>query len=248
MVNQRGVLFEADDAQGYNPFQPTRYWRFLRAVDRRRLDYNAAVLTRLDPAALDLLGVRAVVARSERPPESGDARVAVAGRWALYGRANAPPRAQAFTAWRAAGSSDAALAAVTPPGFVPERGLVVEGMPSRRGPAGSVPVRVVSSGVDTMTLTVTVPAEAVVLVRAAFDPGWRARVDGRTAPVVPADFIDLGVTVPAGRHTVHLTYQDRGIGWGLAGSLVFVVGLAGAAVALRRRSRPDREPDPSVRS
>jgi hypothetical protein len=232
------MLFDARDAQGYNPFQLTRYWQYLRAVDRTSLDYNAAVLTRLDPAALDLLGVRALVARSAEPPEPGDAPAVVAGRWALYRRSAAPPPAEAFTAWTGARSSRLSLRAVTSPGFDPERTLVVEGMPTRRGPSRSVPVRVISSGAGSMKLAVTVPTEAVVLVRTTFDEGWRAAVDGRPVPVVPADFLDQGVVVPAGRHTVDLTYEDRGIAWGLAGSLTFVLVLAGAAVVLRRRSLP----------
>jgi uncharacterized membrane protein YfhO len=87
-----------------------------------------------------------------------------------------------------------------------------------------------------MTLAVRASSEALVLVRTTFDPGWRATVDGRPAPVVPADFVDLGMAVPAGRHTIEVVYRDRAVAWGLAGSLAFILALAGAAVALRRRS------------
>src|SRR5439155_4052402 len=112
MVNQRGMLFDAPDAQGYNPFQLARYWRYVRAVDATRIDYNAAVLTRLSRSALDLLAVRSIVASEVSPPESGDRAVATSGRWALFDRGEHPTIAQAFTSWAPARSADQALSRV----------------------------------------------------------------------------------------------------------------------------------------
>ena len=43
------------------------------------------------------------------------------------------------------------------------------------------------------------------MVRRAFHPLWRARVDGREAAVEPVDLVLLGVAVPAGEHRLELT-------------------------------------------
>jgi hypothetical protein len=239
-VNQRGMLFAAPDAQGYNPFQLGRYWRFVRAVDVRPIDYNAAVFTRLSPLALDLLAVRDVVAPVGRPPEPGDHAVAHAGRWALYRRTASPPMAQVFAFWRVTDSSDGALARVLAPGFDPQRSAVVEAAPppppagtSRGGVATPVGYR--ATGTSSATLAVSTRTRALVLVRTPFTPGWTATVDGRPAPVLAADYLDQAVVVPPGRHTLVLRYRDPWIARGLTGSGVAVALLLGAWIVVWRR-------------
>ena len=37
-------------------------------------------------------------------------------------------------------------------------------------------------------------------------PGWKATVDGRSAPIVRTDQLLRGVVLPAGAHTVEFTY------------------------------------------
>jgi len=86
-------------------------------------------------------------------------------------------------------------------------------------------------------VTVRTAVPAIVLVRNSFDAHWHATVDGRPAPVLPADEIDQAVPVPAGRHTVVLTYRDASIGFGMLGSAVALAALLGTAVWRRRRDR-----------
>ena len=73
-----------------------------------------------------------------------------------------------------------------------------------------------------------------------FDRNWRARVDGRPAPLLQVDDLLQGVVVPAGRHTVDLTYHDGAIGEGLAVSAVAWAALLAAWAWLRRRERRRR--------
>jgi hypothetical protein len=90
---------------------------------------------------------------------------------------------------------------------------------------------------------VDAPGPAVVLVRNLFDPNWHATVDGRPARVLPTDFVDQGVPVPPGHHTVVLTYDDPWVGYGAAGSALSIVLLLGLALVLDRRPGA-REPTP----
>jgi uncharacterized membrane protein YfhO len=78
---------------------------------------------------------------------------------------------------------------------------------------------------------------AVVVVRNAWDPNWRATVDGRPEPVLAADGVVQGIAVPAGRHTIELRYHDPTIGWGMLAAALGLVVLLGGAVLLRRRAR-----------
>ena len=84
------------------------------------------------------------------------------------------------------------------------------------------------------TIEVETSGPALLLAGDRFDPGWRATVDGQPAGVIAADFVALGVPVPAGRHQVSLRFRPRGLREGVA------VALAAAALLLLAawRARP----------
>jgi hypothetical protein len=48
---------------------------------------------------------------------------------------------------------------------------------------------------------------SLVVVADAYFPGWKARVDGKPAPVLKADGAFLGVAVGPGQHTIELSYH-----------------------------------------
>ena len=62
-----------------------------------------------------------------------------------------------------------------------------------------------------------------------FDPGWSATVDGRPAPIRPADLTFRAVYLAAGSHRVAFTYRPAGF---LAGLILTGFGLAIAVVLL----------------
>jgi hypothetical protein len=70
-----------------------------------------------------------------------------------------------------------------------------------------------------------------------FDPSWRATVDGKSAPVLRAQYTLLAVPLPAGARTVELAYVSHAYAQGRAITLGALVLLAGIVVAdnLRRR-------------
>jgi uncharacterized membrane protein YfhO len=92
-------------------------------------------------------------------------------------------------------------------------------------------------GPQAAVVRVQTPAPALVLIRNPYDPDWHATVDGRAAPIAPADYLMQGVMVPAGTHTIALAYDDPWIGYGLLGSAIAVALLAGAGVYGRKRER-----------
>jgi len=73
-------------------------------------------------------------------------------------------------------------------------------------------------------------------------PGWQARVDGKSAPVLRADYAFQAIAVPAGRSTVDLRFRPRSLYIGAAlsvlGLLVIAacIGLPGLVRRWRRRS------------
>jgi hypothetical protein len=67
-----------------------------------------------------------------------------------------------------------------------------------------------------------------VRVLESFDPGWTATVDGRAAPVLPANGFEMAVPVGSGSHVVRLRYETPGRmtgDWLSLASLLMLAGL-----------------------
>ncbi|HEX9122387.1 MAG TPA: hypothetical protein VF984_03370 [Actinomycetota bacterium] len=266
LANQRSVLLNLQDVAGYNPTELRRFWTFVRAADPKSIRYNVAFLYRASSLTFDLLQVRWVIGRPDQaPPGAAVARFDVgSARWVLppgsegrvpliparregsyelYEVEDAPPRASVVPAWSVVSSPSAALAAVTAQGFDPSRHVVLEGspsLPSQAGagePGGEGTALYRPTGAHSAEVDVTTPEAAVVLVRDSYDEDWHATVDGRSVEIIPGDYVDQAIPVPAGRHTIELTYDDPSIGQGLVGSGVALAALAVLAVVLRRRER-----------
>ncbi len=94
LANQRAVLFELEDVQGYSSVQLRRYWSFVRAVTPRRIAYNTGVFLDLPQVVLDLLQVNGLVGRAARRPDLPlPARPQAAeGLWELYKLGRPIPR------------------------------------------------------------------------------------------------------------------------------------------------------------
>ncbi|MGH2681992.1 MAG: YfhO family protein, partial [Actinomycetota bacterium] len=260
-ANGRAMLFGLEDAQGYNPVQLLRYWAFVRAANEVPIDYNASVFVDLTGAVRELLQVDLAAARTGRPPFAGARALGVGGGWTAYELPDPTERASVVSDWTLAADPEAALRTVLDPGFDPSTRVVLEQDPGISPsidapgdvarPSGTARYR--SLGPQSVRVDVEAAGPAILVIRNPFDPGWRATVDGRPAPVLVADGFLHAVPVPAGRHTVVLSYDDPWIGYGLAGSALSLAALLGASVWARaqRRRRPGgrfrspRPPPPS---
>jgi len=82
----------------------------------------------------------------------------------------------------------------------------------------------------------------LLVVAAAWDPGWSASVDGRPLPVVRVNHASMGIPIGAGFHRVELRHRARGLSAGLALAAIASVLLA-FAVVRGRRARVDPSPN-----
>jgi hypothetical protein len=123
-------------------------------------------------------------------------------------------------------AGDAALLALGDPAFDPSAEVLLEaGLPSRPAwKAGTARLR--EGRADLLRFETEGPGAGYLVVLDAFDPGWKAAVDGRAAPVRRANVLFRAVEVPAGRHVVEMRYRPAVVGWGVA------VSALGAAVLL----------------
>jgi hypothetical protein len=239
------MLLGLEDVNGYNPVQPIRYWRFIREVNGspevgpRKMKYNKTQLLHPSERVLDLLDVGWIV-RNAREHVRPEWTLAVReGRWALYRRPT-PPRASVIGGWTVARGPDQALDTVVDDGFDPRTDLVLEGDPGiEAGASEEIGVaRLRWRSPSSASIDVTADRPGVLLIRNAFDPHWRATIDGEPGEVLPADYVFQGVPIPAGHHVVELAYDDPWIRWGLIISTLAVGLVLALAFVLARHRRP----------
>lgn len=177
-----------------------------------------------NPTHPPLFGVRYVIFPQGWTPPPGATRIAQSGRHILYEYPDvdyvslvdtvAPIAANRDDIGRQMASFlDSGLPGL---GYIPT--VAYAGRPAARPTLGanreprSSPGRVLSSfssitdGVFGATVDATRPS--VLMVKASFDPGFRALVDGREVPVQMVAPAFVGVPVPPGRHDVFVTYQS----------------------------------------
>jgi hypothetical protein len=139
----------------------------------------------------------------------------------------------------------AAFTALGEASFDPAREAILPadpgGVPGPCGPAGSA--RVVSLRGDRARIEVEADRPALVVMADAYDPGWRASVDGREAPVLRANVAFRAVVVPSGRHVLVLVYRPWSVRAGLAISAVALLSLGlftlrGSVAGRRGRAAP----------
>ena len=245
MANARAMLFGLQDAQGYNPVQLDRYWSYVHAVSRRPLAYNTSIFDEPSSATRDLLQVGQVIVRDQHGLVPC-CLVAREGQWLLFGSSAGVPGATVMSSWQVVPGKDASLRAVAAQDFDPSASAILEedpGLGPVRASSGAT-ARYTSSGPQSAEVTVDAPSPAVVLVRIPFARHWRAMVDGRAVRILPADHFLMGIPVAGGRHRIELAYDDPWIGYGVLGSVFFILEMlvaswpawrAGVARTLSRR-------------
>jgi Bacterial membrane protein YfhO len=249
LVMERGSLFGIHDVLGYNPIQFPRYWTYIRAISRRPLVYNSAVIgwPTLDSARL--LNVRYLIVADGSSPRVPGTIVAHADGYELVQVMGWEPRVSVVPSWGVVPTQQQALLLVTAP-FDPAGSAILESSPG----IVAAPQPSASTGTATyeeadpehVTVTVDAASPSIAVVRTAYDPGWSATVDGHPAAVMPTDYLLQGIPVTAGHHVIQLTYHDPKVIHGLeAGAVVWILLLGSIPVAMvtERRRRAAREPD-----
>ena len=264
LVNNRATLFGLDDAQGYVTVHLARYEEFIAALNGREQQYREANIheSGLNSPLLDLLSVRYIIIPADIPHERRDLQQLVRDHPTAYQdtqvrvleNEEALPRAwlvhEAQQVER--GNALPLLAAGT---LDPRRIALLEtALPPLEKPGDSAAdrVNIVEYQPDLMRLDVETRASGLLVLSEAYDPAWKAMVDGMPAQVYVVDHVLRGVAVPAGKHVVELRYASRWLLVGVVisvGTSIVLLSLGGLALwrtGARRGSRVEKTELPTV--
>ncbi|MEO6325764.1 MAG: hypothetical protein ABIT01_13995 [Thermoanaerobaculia bacterium] len=121
--------------------------------------------------------------------------------------------------------------------FVTTQATVVPFAPFALASARVTATRETSS---TATLDVESSGQAFLVAAVTRHKYWRATIDGRDAPLLPANVAYQGLVVPAGRHRIELRYRNPLVVWGGVFSLLALLSACAVAVWPRRARTPDQ--------
>jgi hypothetical protein len=254
VVNDTALLYGLSDVRGYDPPQPTlRFFRLWFAVNPGQREWQSLSMPGISTGGLQVasvLGARYVVTNpgAKLPPSRNPAfsalRPVYAGKDAtVFVNERAVPRAMVAPAVQVTADEAATRARITQRSFDPRREVVVER--DQPGVAavgdGGAPVHgtatVARETNSSVTLSAMLSRRGLVVLNDDFTDGWSVTVDGRAAPAVHVNDVMRGVIVGPGRHTVVWRYRVPGLAAGAILSLVSLVALLGAGVALVVRRR-----------
>ncbi|OGG01340.1 hypothetical protein A2Z33_02920 [Candidatus Gottesmanbacteria bacterium RBG_16_52_11] len=228
-----------DSPAGYDPLYPGTYGEFISSVWEGRVIENAeqfrsdAVLPPVfgsDPAltsrvsrAIDALNVTCIIGRS------GDTTVETADP-ARYGLIYDRDGFQVYRNLKAVGNF-VLFDSYTRYNnkydfgskFFADGGrLLLETVPDPQPQPrnGADKTEVTVKQPDYIELNVTVSGNRILYLPETWYPGWTASLDGRTVPVIRANYAFRAVSVPAGAHTVILAYRPASFKTGVIISFV----------------------------
>jgi hypothetical protein len=115
-------------------------------------------------------------------------------------------------------------------GFDPAHEVVLAGTGETTGTVTSARVETIRETPDRLSVRLDARGDGILIWSRTFFSAWRARVDGAPAETVRADGHLVGVEVPAGAHTLEISWSPGPV---LAGASFAFLGLI-AVVLLRR--------------
>ena len=227
-----GIAFAGNN--DIDRFSPRRSFLFGRALASLRFS---------DPRKLALLRVADVRAVSSIDPSAAalvSPWFSTSPRRTVY-RVSGASRFRFFASAVGASGEEAARRLLLEPGRDTLSAPVIEGaVPTETGrarPAASpAAIRTLRRRADRETVEVGAPVAGWLFRSETFDRHWKARVDGRPAAVVPADYAFQAVAVPEGRHRVEFVYSDAATRAAMAVSLAALLAAA-LALAAKRPAR-----------
>jgi len=242
--------------------EQARWWAQLSGPEESAGSRRAAAVSpsATTPQLLNVMAVRALVVSPASTLMGG--RWGAAGPRLREVRAesaakvlvneDALPRAYWTPQWRVAAGIDGALAVLRDPTFDPATmcvldsssdafSRVAENLPAVSTNTGmsyhDAPCVVTDLSGERVRVAVTAPQSGVLILADSYASGWKARLDGRPAPLARVNGLFRAVAMPAGEHEVSFEYDPFSFEVGRAISLASVTLLACAGIVVLSRAK-----------
>jgi hypothetical protein len=253
------MIHGLESAGGYDNLAPKRtenFWRVLgnglspTALESNRLTYAfypQYELSQLRPELLARAGIRHVVT-PPAPVRKGAIPPGLESRYegadgSVFSVPGVLPRAYVVGGCEVVATPPAALERFIADDFDARERVILEEPSTERHCAGSGPTGealVLDRSLNTLHVAVRAERAGWLVVTDTWDEGWRASVDGRAVDVLPANYVQRAVRVPAGSSEVRFTYEPVHFRYWAAisaGSLALTLGGLALLLVRRRRGR-----------
>jgi hypothetical protein len=132
------------------------------------------------------------------------------GKYALVEFTGALPRAGSYSNWTTNTIDQATLAELQKPEFDPHKNVIVAeplSAPSQTPTPAAGKVEIVKYEPKRIELTADASAASVLMLNDKYDSNWRVSVDGKSEPLLRANFIMRGVQLQPGNHRVVFEFK-----------------------------------------
>jgi hypothetical protein len=188
----------------------------------------------------DLLGARYVLGSKEIVLDWDKFSLAFEGDPTANVYRNETPLPRAFVLYQAVVAADHedAWTRIHHTDFDPATTVVLEGgHPLDVQADEAATVHVLRYDTNVLEIEANSPAEGYLFLSDPFYPGWQAEVDGQPAPILRANYAFRAVAVPAGSHTVAMSFRPTSWRIGLAITALTVLGLFLSVLVVLWRGR-----------
>ena len=90
--------------------------------------------------------------------------------------------------------------------------------------------RVMFPSPNQMEVEINIKVPSLLITTDVYYPGWEVRVDGEEKAPLQINYLQRGVWLPEGRHTVEWTFSPRSLKWGLLGVGLGLLGVLGICI------------------
>lgn len=264
MVNNRSMTMGLEDIQGYNPVQGRRYVELLSSINGFAQEYREANIyaSGLASPLLNLLNPRYIVIPAVVPATRADLQALLVRNRVVYRdervqiMLNPAALPRAWIVHRAERVPPGSALPLLLGGTIdPRQVALLETAPPPLSLSADVAAELASvteNENDSLRIETRTDAPGLLMLSEIYDPGWSASIDGESADVLLADHVLRAIAIPAGEHTVELSYTPPRLRLGLTITGLALIGLVAAVIRQLgdwhprwRRPRRSTTPSPS---
>lgn len=241
------VQWRLQSPEGYDPLYIRSYAELMDAVTTGKLETDLPRGDALLPASLpmqdtyrkqvllNLLGVRYVLDKDDSAPKNWEPRpdrfpanrfqlIYQQYKWKIYQNKMALPRAVVFYDYAVIPQKDKAIKSLFDPTYPYKQKLLLTTHPSfSPKPYPTTKAKITTYLANDVEIITDTYKNGLLFLSDNFYPGWQATVDGRSVPILQADYSFRAVEVTAGKHIVHFSYRPVSFYLGTFISLVSAI-------------------------